>query len=133
LNVEWFKQRPESSRPPEGLAASERERRLQILTSWWKEQLGERINGYIAAHGYEIKNAQYQLSKNQPVGLQGFEVGTVEVWERIIRGEAQKRWAVARATANDYTSVVMEATWDEMTRIAAKMLTDKARGSKLSS
>jgi len=46
----------------------------------------------------------------------------------MIRAEAQKRWAASRTTANDYTSVVLDATYDEMTKLAVKIITEKAGG-----
>lgn len=40
LNEEWFRQRSEPSSLPSGMDTNERERRLQILTKWWREQIG---------------------------------------------------------------------------------------------
>lgn len=107
-------------------AANERERRLQILATWWREQMKERIDEYLKGHDYEIKNARHLISRKESVVVHGFEFGTAERWRDSVRSEAQKRWAVSRVTANDYAAVVFEATWPEMIRLTEKTATDMA-------
>ena len=98
---------------------NERQKRIEILVTWWREVFPSPIEVAVKQYAYEL-NHDYALryrdwSSILSAFAYSYRYSNIHhSIDEILILEAQKRWAVSRATARDYAHIVIQTTWNEM-------------------